>query len=195
MKSREFLSALSTADRPTHFLRLLAGAAFIASCFPNAVLAAPAHLRTNALTTPIGVGTQQPSFSWQSDSVVPNWRQSAYEIVVDKSEGQSSSGEKHLWDSGRVSSSESVNIPYSGPPLEPLEPYIWKVRVWDRRGVSSPWAKTSFETGLLRDSDWKAQWITRKNPAADAEIGDFEVAGRAACEDAAVVRVDEALPC
>ena len=48
-----------------------------------AVHAAPVHLRTNALNTPIGVDTPKPTFSWISDATTPNWTQSAYEILVD----------------------------------------------------------------------------------------------------------------
>ena len=65
-----------------------------------------------------------------------------------------------LWDSGRVSSSETVNIAYAGLPLRSGQRGFWKVRVWDDRGRASPWSATArFETALLSPDDWEASWI------------------------------------
>ncbi len=128
--------------------------------------AAPTHLRTNALLNPLGIDTPSPTFSWQSDARTPNWTQSAYEIVV-------TSENKPVWDSGRVSSSESVNIAYAGPALVAQHRYTWHVMTWDSKNLKSSSQPATFETGLLSSSDWKAQWITRPNNAAEAELKDI----------------------
>src|SRR5207253_6332612 len=48
--------------------------------------------------------------------------------------------------------------------------YYWKVRVWDERGQLSESTETSWwEMGFLTPDDWKAQWISWKNPEADAD--------------------------
>lgn len=110
--------------------------------------AAPVHLRTDALNTPIGLDTPQPTFSWMSDATIPNWIQSAYEILVDTDERNLRVGKASSWDSGRVASSESVDILYAGAPLKPLRRYAWKVITWDREGKMTASAPTWFETGL-----------------------------------------------
>ncbi len=38
--------------------------------------------------------------------------------------------------------------------------YYWKVRVWDEHGIESDWSEpSSWEMGLLNQSDWGAEWI------------------------------------
>jgi alpha-L-rhamnosidase len=145
------------------------GALILLACAVSAA-AGPVHLRTNSLVNPIGIDTPQPLFSWQNESAQPNWLQSAYEIVVSTDETPLSQRSAKVWDSGRIASSESVNILYSGELLKAQQRYLWAVRVWDAQGNSSPWIKADFETGLLAPSDWKAQWITRSDPASEAEI-------------------------
>ena len=76
------------------------------------------------------------------------------------------------WDSGRVAGSDSINIAYGGPALQPQQRYFWRVKTWDSKGVSMVSAPAWFETGLLSSSDWKAQWIRRDDPAANKELAD-----------------------
>ena len=79
-----------------------------------------------------------------------------------------------VWDSGRVESDQSVNVPYSGPAVESRRRYYWQVRVWDPQGQASPYSQASWwEMGLLSPQDWKAKWITRDMPL---ERGDYESA-------------------
>jgi len=129
--------------------------------------AAPVHLRTNALESPLGIDTPHPVFSWRSDATRPNWMQSAYEVLVATDPANLKSGKADAWDSGRVTSSESVNITYAGSPLKPQQRYAWAVRTWDDKGRETTSSPAWFETGL---TTWQAQWITRKDPAAEAEL-------------------------
>lgn len=109
----------------------------------------PVHLRTEQLVQPMGIGALQPRLSWKMQSNEPGSMQTAYQIEV-----------AGVWDSGKITSDRSVAIPYSGPELEPLRKYYWRVRVWDQHEKVSPWSETAHWTmGLIRDSDWKAQWI------------------------------------
>jgi alpha-L-rhamnosidase len=132
-------------------------------------MAAPVHLQTNALNTPIGIDTAKPTFAWRSDATTANWVQSAYEILVDPDIKNLSAG-KAAWDSGRVASSESLDIAYAGAPLKPQQRYAWKVITWDGQGKEASSAASWFETGLMAPSDWKAQWIAAKDPAAEKEL-------------------------
>jgi hypothetical protein len=84
--------------------------------------------------------------------------------------GKLRAGHAATWDSGRIVSSESLDIGYAGTPLKPQQRYAWKVITWDREGKVTASAPTWFETGLMSASDWKAQWITRKNPEAEKEL-------------------------
>jgi alpha-L-rhamnosidase len=145
----------------------------LALCFlllAASTYAIPVHLRTNALNTPIGLDTPKPTFSWMSDATTPNWTQSAYEILVDPEVENLRKGHAASWDSGRIASSESLDIAYAGVPLKPQQRYAWKVITWDSEGKATASETTWFETGLMSSSDWKAQWIRRKDLLAEKEL-------------------------
>jgi alpha-L-rhamnosidase len=131
---------------------------------------APVYLRTNALENPLGIDTPHPTFSWQSDAKAPNWMQTAYEILVDTDVENLRPGKAKIWDSGQIKSSESINIPYAGAAIRPQQRYVWEVRTWDGKGKPTTSAPTWFETGLMSHADWKAQWITRKDPVTEQEF-------------------------
>src|SRR5947209_2244574 len=98
------------------------------AAFP--ALAVPVHLRTEQMTSPIGVDVEKPVFSWQSDATTPDWKQSAYQIKVASAAGLLAQGKGDVWDSGRISASDSVNIPYGGPALRSQRRYFWTVQTW-----------------------------------------------------------------
>jgi alpha-L-rhamnosidase len=135
-------------------------------------LAAPMHLRIDYRQNPLGMDDVSPHFSWQSDSSERNWKQSAYQIMVASSAENLQSGTADVWDSGKQNSSESVGMPYAGPPLESRKRYCWSVRVWNSNGQPSQSRESAWwEMGLLHKSDWSSEWITRTDPEADADRG------------------------
>jgi alpha-L-rhamnosidase len=119
---------------------------------------------------PLGIDTPQPTFSWQSDATTPNWMQSAYEILVATDAKTLQAGKANVWDSGRVRSSESLEIACAGAPLQSQRRYLWKVIVWDDHGKQTTSAPAWFETGLISASDWKAEWIMRNDPVDEQEL-------------------------
>jgi alpha-L-rhamnosidase len=131
--------------------------------------AAVVRLRTNALVEPLGIDTARPVFSWQSDAKTKDWMQAGYEVLVATEVGDLRAG-KAVWDSGRVASSESVGILYGGGALRSQQRYWWTVRVWDGKGKVTESAAAWFETGMMSAGDWKADWITRRDAADEAEI-------------------------
>jgi alpha-L-rhamnosidase len=135
-----------------------------------AAQASPVHLRTNALESPLGIDTPHPTFSWQSDATTPNWMQSAYEVLIATDVKNLHPSKADAWDSGRVSSSESVDIAYNGTAIKPQQRYVWQVLTWDDKGKQTTSAPAWFETGLMSAADWKAQWITRKDLVAEQEL-------------------------
>ncbi len=130
--------------------------------------ATPIHLRTDHLTNPIGIDSPKPTFAWQSDATTPNWTQTAYQILIATSEANLAKPD--IWDSHRIPSSDSINIPYAGPALKSQTRYFWQVRVWDNKNQPTTSTPAFFETGLLTPSDWQAQWIRRTDPTADREL-------------------------
>ena len=97
----------------------------------------------------LGQKSENANFSWILESNQRRDRQTAYQIIV-----------TGLWDSGKVSSDQSVNVEYAGPPPTPGKYYEWKVRVWDKDGKPSDWSRTAgWQTGLSTDEDWQAKWI------------------------------------
>src|SRR5215469_10770898 len=131
----------------------------------NAAYATPVRLRCESLVNPLAIDAMVPHLSWQSDSTERNWHQSAYQILVASSQEQLAAGHADVWDSGKVSSDESVGIAYGGPKLESRKRYYWSVRVWDKAGKSAQSSQPAWwETGLLHKEDWGAKWITWTNP-------------------------------
>ena len=156
---------------PVSFQQRLVQVTFVASAFTAiATNAMPVHLRTEQMTNPLGIDVAKPVFQWQSDSITPNWMQSAYEVTVATDAASLLNPKTAVWDSGRVAGSDSINIAYGGPALQSQQRYFWRVKTWDGEGKSTVSAPAWFETGMLTPSGWKAQWIRRDDPAADKEL-------------------------
>ncbi|WP_329549733.1 family 78 glycoside hydrolase catalytic domain [Streptomyces sp. NBC_01356] len=116
---------------------------------------------------PLGLDAQHPRLSWPMASQEPGARQSAYQIRV----ASTASGLSHpdVWDSGKVTSGESVLVPYAGPQLKPRTRYFWSVRVWDAAGNASDWSTpTWWETGLMDAAQWSAEWVSAPAALTDA---------------------------
>ncbi len=108
---------------------------------------------------PLGLDHPAPRFSWTLGSSQRGQMQSAYQIQVASSEAALAGG-GDKWDSGKVSSDRSVNVPYAGSALSSGERCSWRVRCWDAADQAGPWSSQAvFEMGLLQQADWQAQWI------------------------------------
>lgn len=151
-------------------LRVFCVFGILLSAFTGSASADSFHLRCEYLENPLGIDRPAPQLSWQSNNTERNWQQAAYQILVASSTEQLRVGKADVWDSGKVTSSESVGIAYAGPKLETRHRYYWKVRVWDTHGQPSDSSETAWwEMGMLAPEDWKAHWISWKNPEADAD--------------------------
>ena len=110
---------------------------------------------------PTGIDIPNPRLSWNIESGQRNWNQSAYQIMVASDSSKLNLNRGDVWDSGKITSSESLYIPFAGKPLTALQKYFWKVKVWDKNGNESDWSKSACWTmAMLRPSDWKGEWIT-----------------------------------
>ena len=121
---------------------------------------APKRLRCEYLDSPIGVDELHPRLSWWLDDERPAEVQTAYHILAARRPELLDADTGDLWDSGRVESSSTCQIPYAGRPLSSRQRVWWKVRAFDSDGIGSPWSRaTYFEAGLLDAEDWRARWI------------------------------------
>lgn len=116
------------------------------------------HLKTEYKTNPIGLTTLNPCFSWKLVSDRRDTIQIAYQLVwADSAEDLNSDA---AFDSGKITSEQSINIEYSGKALSSGQRVYWKVKVWSNFGEESDWSESAFwETGFLLQSDWVANWI------------------------------------
>lgn len=111
---------------------------------------------------PIGLDIQNPRFSWLLTSDKRNVLQTSYEIKITLSPN----GKGLFWNSGKVNSSQSVQVVYTGPALQSAKKYYCQVRIWDNAGHESPWSQpASWQMGLLNVSEWKAKWIQQGDTA------------------------------
>ncbi|MGG4035978.1 glycoside hydrolase family 78 protein [Paenibacillus cisolokensis] len=126
------------------------------------------ELLTEYAEEPLGLDTRRPRFSWKLASEERGQRQQAYRVLVSTDAEALRRDEGDMWDSGRVLSDQSVHVRYAGKPLKSGTRYYWKVRVWDRDGVSAGWSRqASWTMGLLDPDDWQAKWIGMDVPHSE----------------------------
>ncbi|HEY1717902.1 MAG TPA: family 78 glycoside hydrolase catalytic domain [Verrucomicrobiae bacterium] len=134
---------------------------FLAAASVASAAVTVGDLRCENLENPSGIDATQPRLSWILNSNGRGQRQTAYEIFVASSEKNLAKNSDDLWDSGKISSDQSIQVTYAGKPLGSRAQCFWKVRVWDKNGKVSAWSKPAFWTmGLLQPEDWApAKWI------------------------------------
>jgi alpha-L-rhamnosidase len=111
------------------------------------------------LTNPLGIDVLKPRFAWQLISKERNVMQTAYQVIVSSSVEKLAANEGDLWNSGKLSSAESIHLKYAGAALASRTRCFWKVKVWTTAGESN-WSSTNtFTMGLLYYKDWPKGWI------------------------------------
>lgn len=97
------------------------------------------RMTTEMIDTPLALETVAPRFGWQMKGD-NGAMQTAYELSVFTRDGRR---ETEVWNSGKVDSNRSQLVAYSGPSLDPMTRYFWRVKVWDENGVASAWSTPS----------------------------------------------------
>lgn len=130
--------------------------------FPLHIFGKPSVYDLQINNVSLGTDTSFPlCFSWKTYNEQRGYKQTAYQIVL-------SSYGNTIWDSGKVSSDESVLVPYKGDTLKASTPYSWKVKVWSKAGESEWSSENPFITGLFTDKDWQgAKWIALEKDRPD----------------------------
>jgi alpha-L-rhamnosidase len=144
---------------------VLGTAAVVLAAQQNASAAGPLALQVDNLTTPLGIDDPVPRFAWRLEDPARGAKQTAYQLLVASSLDRLLPGKADVWDSGRVESDRSTNLAYAGPALQPSTRYYWRVKLWGSAG--KPYAPSEvawWETGLMSQDAWKAQWIGYETP-------------------------------
>ena len=122
---------------------------------------APTALRVEYLENPIGIDVTAPRLAWVLEHTDRGQAQSAYQVLVSTTPAAETGDQ---WDSGKVPSTESIQVAYAGKPLASGKTYYWKVRYWDQGQQASPYSRAArFEMGLLDRAEWKGKWIGGAN--------------------------------
>ena len=114
-------------------------------------------LTCNYLTNPLGID-EPPRFAWKLGSESNGSLQASYKITLWHQDFENDCNETVAWDTGVVSSGNSIHVPYAGAPLLPRTRYTWQVEVTTSLGEKATSPRAFFETGKLSE-DWSARWI------------------------------------
>jgi hypothetical protein len=150
---------------PFRFSSRLA-ALLLASAKPGAAGEAPSGLLCNLLARPERsvITDPRPDFGWIVPATLPADLQTACRILVASSPDLLEEGAADFWDSGKLASDQSINVPYAGKPLAANSSYWWAVRTWNKSGQASAYsAPKRFHTGEFQrpDKKWpgESRWV------------------------------------
>jgi alpha-L-rhamnosidase len=130
----------------------------------------PVHLQVDNLDRPLGTDDATPRFSWQVNDQARGAKQTAYRVMVATRPELLAQGKADVWDSGKIPSGQSLNVKYAGPAVKASTRYFWRVEAWDKDGKQYPASAAEWwETGLLNQDAWKAEWIGWETPDEAAE--------------------------
>jgi len=122
------------------------------------------YLRCEYKINPLGVDRRKPRLSWIVSSPQRGSKQTAYQIRVASNLQKLDANQADLWDSKKIESSETACVVYEGKSLKSQTQCFWKVRIWDENGNISAFSPPAlWSMGLLKKSDFKAQWIGMDN--------------------------------
>lgn len=111
---------------------------------------------------PLGIDCEQPAFSWSfTESKDRGNFQTAYRIIVSDKEQSLEEDLGTIWDSGIVKSRRNINVLFQGETLESRKRYFCKIQAWDQNKKMMESQITWWEMGLLQQSDWSAEWISK----------------------------------
>ena len=126
------------------------------------------------LNNPEGIDVVQPRLSWQIKSDMNDVKQTAYQIIVASTLENLNSNKADLWDSGKVTSNESVNIIYNGKKLRDRQNAFWKVTIFTNKGEIKSATTAHFSIGILTYADWKStRWIGYEKLSKDDSVSQY----------------------
>ena len=118
------------------------------------------RLRCEYRENPLGIDARVPRLSWVLSCPRRGAQQTAFQVLVASTPENLQQDRGDRWDSGKVLSGQSIQVPFGGTPLASRQSCYWKVRVWDEADQVTPWsAPASWTMGLLEPADWQGQYI------------------------------------
>lgn len=114
----------------------------------------------------VSITDHRPEFGFVVESGLRGERLTAYQILVASSQEKLRSDIGDAWDSGKTSSSRTIDVEYDGVPLLPEATYFWKVRWWGTSGVASEWS-TPQSFAMAADLD---HYETAREPVAQTPM-------------------------
>lgn len=134
---------------------------------------APIGLICELLSNPEAtvITSTKPSFGWVVSDRRRGAAQTAYRIVVGSSKAAVTELNADLWDSGKVKSAESVNVPFGGKVLPVDSVCWWAVQTWDTQDQPSPWSKPQqLNIGKPEDAFYSDQWTSHTINGATTSV-------------------------
>lgn len=122
----------------------------------------PQGLLCNLLAKPemTVINDSSPHFGWIYVGDRVNDFQTAYQILVANSLESLNADVGNVWDSQKIFSALSINVPYAGSPLQANSIYYWKVRTWNSADRPSDYSEAQrFQTGAL-----SSDYVTDRYP-------------------------------
>lgn len=131
------------------------------------------NLRCEMLVNPQGIDVTEPRLSWEIQSIKRNVQQLGYQVIVASSQEKLAKGEGDCWNSGKISSAQSIHITYAGKKIGSRSTCYWKVIVTTNKGNAVSTGNAYWSTGLVNASDWQAKWIGYDQGSAWDSISQF----------------------
>lgn len=128
----------------------------------------PADLEVDFRPEPSNVPASSVRFSWRMPTA-RGAHQTAYRLIVGRTRETIAAGEGDVWDSGRIPSSQSLDVAYDGPELATETTYVWAVKIWNEVGHATEFSEPSrFTTALGGRDAWGGRWIGHQPGAGDS---------------------------
>src|SRR5438552_5592464 len=88
----------------------------------------PVGLSCEHLVNPLGIDSARPRLTWRLEGDRRGERQTAYRLLVAPTDANLRGEKGDLWDSGKATGDEPVQIPYGGAARRSAQRCVWKVR-------------------------------------------------------------------
>ena len=117
-------------------------------------------LTCNGRKDPMGLAQEGAArLSWKLMSDKQGARQTAYRVVAATQSDAVGGATPDLWDSGKVTSDQSINVAYAGKAVGSKVRVYWRVTIWDENDAATDSETAFWETGLLTGDEWTGQFI------------------------------------